>query len=591
MPNATEKAKKFIYEEKAFRLGELLTESSHPKTRTLSETLSANLSEGIRLLLSVDDDIPPAVEKVFQQDTFKELIKAFSDALKAGKRIFFTGCGATGRLSILLETAWRRFWRTLKQKHPDIFAKLPNMEDLTISIMAGGDFALIKSVEGFEDFPDFGRYQLKQAGVSCGDVVVAITEGGETPFVIGTAWEGLDVGAKVFFVYNNPTNLLSRFVQRSREIIEEPRIQKLDLSTGPMAITGSTRMQATTAELLVVGCALEAALLQFLKESLIASEWAKLGFSISSPEDYHQLFARLLTELSNPETVDAMALLTEFEENIYRRHGLITYMADSAMLDVLTDTTERSPTFMIPAFRKQADSQSPQSWAFVKNPFLPTQEAWQEMLQREPRGLEWESDVYKQLNAPSALQARPPSLGNIEIYKFRIGNEPEPSRIDAPDSALVMIAIGDETGHLMHTSLKQFGSGYKRTAAIMIGPPNAEVKTDELFQFPCELPNSPLQLWHHLAVKLVLNTISTATMARMGRVVGNAMIWLSPSNKKLIDRGSRLISQLTGCSYEDACIELHKTLEEVELRLQKAEEAPSPVALAIEHIGLKGEKT
>ena len=261
MSNAAEKAKKFINEEKAFRLGELLTESSHPKTRTLSQTLRTNLPEGIRLLQSVDDDIPPAVEKVFQQDPFKELIKTFSKAIKARKRIFFTGCGATGRLSILLETAWRRFWRTLKQTHPDIAACMPGMEDLTISVMAGGDFALIKSVEGFEDFPDFGRYQLKQGGVSSGDVVVAITEGGETPFVIGTAWQGLDVGAKVFFVYNNPTDLLSRFVQRSREVIEEPRITKLDLSTGSMAITGSTRMQATTAELLVVGCALEIALL------------------------------------------------------------------------------------------------------------------------------------------------------------------------------------------------------------------------------------------------------------------------------------------------------------------------------------------
>jgi len=335
---------------------------------------------------------------------------------------------------------------------------------------------------------------------------------------------------------------------------------------------------------------LETALLQFLKESLTASEWAKLGFSISSPEDYHQLFVKLLSQLSNPETVVTMAHATEFEENIYSRHGLITYMADSAMLDVLTDTTERSPTFMIPPFRKQGDSHCPQSWAFVKNPFLPTQDAWQEMLQREPRGLEWGPTVYKQLNAPSVLQANPPSLGNTEIYKFRIGNEPETSRTDAPDSALITIAVGDETNHLTHSSLKKFSSGYKRTAAIIIGPPTAAAKTEDLFQFPCDPPNSPLQLWHHLAVKLVLNTVSTATMARMGRVVGNAMIWLSPSNKKLIDRASRLISQLTGCSYEEACIALHKTMEEVESRSQKAEEVPSPVALAIEHIGLKGEK-
>jgi N-acetylmuramic acid 6-phosphate etherase len=590
MSNAIEKAKKFLKEEKAFRLGELLTESSHPKTRTLSETLRSNLSEGIRLLQSVDDDIPPAVEKVFQQDTFKELIKTFSNALKAGRRIFFTGCGATGRLSILLETAWRRFWRTLKQTHPDIVARMPRMEDLTISVMAGGDFALIKSVEGFEDFPDFGRYQLKQAGVSSGDVVVAITEGGETPFVIGTAWQGLDVGAKVFFVYNNPTELLSRFVQRSREVIKEPRITKLDLSTGPMAITGSTRMQAVTAELLVVGSALEMALVQFLKEKITKSEWAKLGLRISQAQDYHQSFVKLLTELSNPETADAMALLTDFEENIYHRHGLITYMTDSATLDVLTDTTERSPTFMIPAFRKHGDSSSPQSWAFVRNPFHPAQDAWCEMLQRQPRGLEWGPELYKQLNAPSTLKAKPPSLGNTEIYKFRIGNEPEISRTDAPDSALVMIAIGDETDHLIRAGLNESASGYKKTAAIIIGPPTAASKIDKLFQFPCELPDSPLQLWHHLAVKLILNTVSTATMALMGRVVGNAMIWLSPSNKKLIDRGSRLISQVTGCIYEQACIELHKTMEEVESRLQQAEEVPSPVALAIEHIGLEGQK-
>ncbi|MHC4642930.1 MAG: N-acetylmuramic acid 6-phosphate etherase family protein [Planctomycetota bacterium] len=591
MSDAIEKAKKFLNEEKAFRLGELLTESSHPKTQALSETSKFNLADGIRLLQSVDEEIPPAVEKVFQQDTFKELVEAFFNTLKAKRRIFFTGCGATGRLSILLETAWRRFWRTLKQTHPNIVAGMPKMEDLTVSIMAGGDFALIKSVEGFEDFPDFGRYQLKQAGVSSGDVVVAITEGGETPFVIGTAWQGLDVDAKVFFVYNNPSEMLQRHVQRSREIIEEPRIQKLDLSTGPMAITGSTRMQAVTAELMVVGSALEIALTQFLKESLTASEWAKLGFSISSPENYQKLFAKLLTELSNPETVDIMARLTEFEGNIYSRHGLITYMTDSTTLDVLTDTTERSPTFMIPAFRKHGDTRSPQSWAFVKNPFLPTQEAWQNMLQREPRGLEWKSDIYKQLNVPPAVQANPPSLGNIEIYKFRIGNEQETSRTDAPDSALVMIAIGDETDHLIGASLKGFGSAYKKTATVIIGSPAAAAKTEELFQFPCELPNSPLQLWHHLAVKLILNTVSTATMVRMGRVVGNAMVWLSPSNKKLIDRGSRLISQLTGCSYEEACIELHKTLEEVELRSLQAEEVPSPVALAIENISLESKKT
>ena len=111
MSNAQEKAREFLEREKAFRLGELLTESSHPKTRRLSQTIQTDVPAGVRLLQSVDEDIPAALERIFAQDTFGRLIEAFREAMRAGRRIYFTGCGATGRLSILLEAAWRRFWR------------------------------------------------------------------------------------------------------------------------------------------------------------------------------------------------------------------------------------------------------------------------------------------------------------------------------------------------------------------------------------------------------------------------------------------------------------------------------------------------
>jgi N-acetylmuramic acid 6-phosphate etherase len=100
------------------------------------------------------------------------------------------------------------------------------------------------------------------------------------------------------------------------------------------------------------------------------------------------------------------------------------------------------------------------------------------------------------------------------------------------------------------------------------------------------LPDTPLQLWKHLAVKLVLNTLSTATMARMDRVIGNAMVWLSPSNKKLIDRGCRLIVQTTGCTYERACYVLHETMADIAQPPVSGEAPPSPVAEAIQRIGV-----
>src|SRR5206468_11374781 len=112
----------------------------------------------------------------------------------------------------------------------------------------------------------FGKKQIGDLGIGPNDTVFAITEGGETSFVIGTAWKGVEEGAKVFFVYNNPDDVLCRHVKRSREVIEEPRIEKINLTTGPMAITGSTRMQATTIQLSALLTVMEMVLRQLCSE-------------------------------------------------------------------------------------------------------------------------------------------------------------------------------------------------------------------------------------------------------------------------------------------------------------------------------------
>jgi N-acetylmuramic acid 6-phosphate etherase len=54
------------------------------------------------------------------------------------------------------------------------------------------------------------------------------------------------------------------------------------------------------------------------------------------------------------------------------------------------------------------------------------------------------------------------------------------------------------------------------------------------------------------ATKLILNMISTTTMIKLGKVYGNLMIDLKTVNKKLIDRGTRIISEITGLEYNRA---------------------------------------
>ncbi len=555
--SAIEAARRFLAHEGEFRLGELVTESFHPATAALGETAQADLPGAVRLLQSVDRDIPAVADRVLGSAEFAALTGALAATLRGGGRVAVSGCGSTGRLAVLLESAWRAWRRD---------ARAPaSLGDRVVSIMTGGDYALIRSVEGFEDYQAVGRRQVREAGLGPGDVLVAVSEGGETSSVIGTVWEAFEAGVQVFFVFNNPAHLLGRLVGRSREVVREPGIVKLDLTTGPMAVCGSTRMQATTIELLIVGAALERALARLVP-----------GERRCAPEAYGRMFGGILAALEADEAVRALADAARLEGETYRAGGLVTYLADAFMADVLTDTTERSPTFTLPPFRQCDDAASPPSWAFLKDPLRPTPEAWRAMLGREPRGLDWGPEVYGALGIPPARR-----LDGPEIVKFRIGSEDDPERRESPRSALVLVdaADGRPCSARLAERFEELAGGYGRAAALRLGAmPGLAVP----------LPPSPLRLAAHLALKLSLNTISTVTAAAMGRVRGNAMIYAEATNKKLIDRGTRMVARFTGLSYEQACMELHETLWRQRAERAAGGERRSPVAATIDRLGLRG---
>ncbi|HEX5113040.1 MAG TPA: N-acetylmuramic acid 6-phosphate etherase [Saprospiraceae bacterium] len=60
------------------------------------------------------------------------------------------------------------------------------------------------------------------------------------------------------------------------------------------------------------------------------------------------------------------------------------------------------------------------------------------------------------------------------------------------------------------------------------------------------------------AQKLILNMISTATMIRLGRIEDNKMVDMQLTNNKLIERGTRMIMEKKGCSFEEAEMLLKK---------------------------------
>ena len=84
-----------------------------------------------------------------------------------------------------------------------------------------------------------------------------------------------------------------------------------------------------------------------------------------------------------------------------------------------------------------------------------------------------------------------------------------------------------------------------------------------------------------VVVKLVMNALSTCTMVRLGRVMGNYMVWVVPSNLKLIDRATRYISQLTGLNYTDANRLLFDIIVYIEPRMKADQAYPPVVGMAV----------
>jgi N-acetylmuramic acid 6-phosphate etherase len=576
-----------------FQLGVLTTESSHPVTANLSETARGDVSAALGLLFEADGDVVRKYKEFAESGRAAGIKEAMLRSLRRGGKLFFTGCGSTGRLSIQLVSIWRDFWQQQRARGLASSPKPEEFEHRAFSVMAGGDFALVKSVEGFEDFTEFGKKQIGDLGVGARDVVFAITEGGETSFVIGTAWKGLEAGAKVYFVYNNPDDILCRHVQRSREVIQEARIGKINLTTGPMSITGSTRMQATTIQLCVLLTVLEIVLRDLMKE-LDPKGPGSLD-SATVPAEFLQRLTEMHGSLRSQEFRAQLAKAVSLEESVYRSGHKNSYFADRFGIDVLTDTTERSPTYCSPPFRKFDDPAATESWSFLFMPCAQTPKAWVRILKRQPKCVEWSEPEVRALVSEDKVARTNEIVRKIsaaELMRFKVGLDGLKHRpLGKGDSAVGIVSETEQESLLSAKGFvrKQLEAAQRAGAqagVIYVGQKDTFKKINDFlarWNPKCVAVLAPVPKTDFLldgvtraGLKMMLNALSTCTMVRLGRVMGNYMIWVVPSNLKLIDRSTRYIQRLTGLDYTSANKLLFEVIEYVEPRM-KADQAYPPV--------------
>jgi N-acetylmuramic acid 6-phosphate etherase len=258
--------------------------------------------------------------------------------------------------------------------------------------------------------------------------------------------------------------------------------------------------------------------------------------------DFADEFARVLAILEND--AETIARFIDLEARCYAADCRVTYFADRYLLDIFTDTAERTPTFMLTPFKKADDADAPEPWAMAKSPLYPTSQVWQNCFRRGLRCINWGPEDYRKMGGTAKMISDPPAIEKEEMLRFQVGSEPVPRRCDRPGDIAVLVGWNDEE-ELFQAFEKQAAPFPRREKMI----------------FSFDIPASPLFLMRHLAVKLFFNTLSTGTMVRLGRVSGNWMSFVAPTNKKLIDRAARLISDLGHVDYKTACELLFEAAE------------------------------
>lgn len=550
-----------------FQLHTLLTEQRHPRTWDLSRVAAGDTTAALAQLLSVDEDVALALRQVADDParlaTLERASASVQAALRGGHRIYFYGTGSTGRLAETLESGlWRPFWQraAASPAWPRIGAALPGAGERVRGEITGGDRALISSLEGFEDLPLIGELQLQDNAIGPQDVVFAVTEGGETSAVIGTALAAAaQPGAhaqRTWFVYNNPDAVLRPF-ERSRRVLDDTRIGKIALPTGPQAITGSTRMQATTTSLYVLGVVLEDAVAQVLGATLPADEMAALGFAPGTGiAERLRGFADIQRRVA--AAAPRLASWTDLEARAYAGGHHATYLAQRALMPVFVDVTERAPTFRL-APLDPVDAPQRRSWIQVWAPLEDPQAAWQALLQRPFHGLDpqrYRAPFEQRIDDPYLRQAALRSLASAGAeqqalydlaYSTRNRERSGPQR----GNLGTLVLLGEPTlTPLQQQWLHDFDAAGAGLAVVAVGSgPLSPAVLQALSTLSRPVPLIAVQvpqrdafgLDQAIALKMLLNAHSTAVMAKLGRVVGNTMTAVQPGNLKLIGRATYLI--------------------------------------------------
>ncbi|MBC9874880.1 N-acetylmuramic acid 6-phosphate etherase [Macrococcus bohemicus] len=181
--------------------------------------------EFVTVMNQEDQKVAIAIEK--EKEKIADLITACIPLFKNGGRLIYMGAGTSGRLGVLDAAECVPTFGTTPER--------------VIGLIAGGEKAMIKAVEGAEDDEQLGKDDLIHLNITGKDIVIGIAASGRTPYVIGGLKYANEVGALTGAISCNPGSDIGKIARHG-----------IDVAVGPEILTGSTRLKSGTAQKLIL---------------------------------------------------------------------------------------------------------------------------------------------------------------------------------------------------------------------------------------------------------------------------------------------------------------------------------------------------
>lgn len=199
----------------------LTTELRNQKTididiMPVNEFLTIMNEEDQKVAFAVKEEIPK----------IELAVQAVIQSLKKGGRLIYIGAGTSGRIGLVDAV-----------ECPPTFS---TDFELVRGMIAGGERAFVKAVEGAEDSKELGEKDLKDIKLTDKDTVCGIAASGRTPYVIGALEYANSIGASTVSISCNKGSAIGKIANIPIEVL-----------VGPEVLTGSTRLKAGTAQKMV----------------------------------------------------------------------------------------------------------------------------------------------------------------------------------------------------------------------------------------------------------------------------------------------------------------------------------------------------